>query len=153
MPARTSVVPLASRIVRWGRLVELGRYVAEPVIPGRRVGLLVVRSDSGVPPGIRLAADRRQLGLGIDEPIALHGGQLVFLAHGDGIDGTDLGAEPAEHAAPCLEHELAQLTVALLRWDDVHLQTGRRADAGAETARNAECLAGLRIGAQRGQSP
>ena len=75
-------------------------------------------------------------------------GKLVLVAHGDGIDRADLRAEPTEQAAAGAENELAQLAVTFLGGHDVHLEAGRRADAGAEPAGHAERLTRVRVGAQ-----
>ena len=81
------------------------------------------RLDDFVPPARGLSANGGQLGLGVDESVAVLNGELVILAHGDGIDGADLGAKPAEHAATRSQDEFAQLAVTLFGGNDVHLET------------------------------
>src|SRR6185437_3976650 len=72
-------------------------------------------------------------------------------AHSDRVDGANLSAEAAEEAAARAQDELAEFAVAFLRRKHVHLQAAGRTDARAESTGDTECLAGLRIGAQRWQ--
>src|SRR6185437_6661921 len=69
------------------------------------------------------------------------------------VNRAHLRAEPAEHATTGLQDELAQLAIAFSRRNDVHLETRRWADACAEPAGHAECLAGFRVDPQRWQAP
>src|SRR5690606_18718757 len=113
----------------------------------RRVRLVVAR-QAGLPPCFGLGTEMRQLRLGVNETLALERGQLVLLAHRDGVNRAHLGAEPAEEAPARLQDELAQLAVAFLGRNDVHLEAAGWADAGAEATGDAERLTRLRISAQ-----
>src|SRR5688500_9148309 len=64
-------------------------------------------SGSIFPPVGKLGAYGRELGLGVDEAIALHHRKLVLMTHGDGINRTDLRAEAAKQAATGAENELS----------------------------------------------
>src|SRR5690349_14871920 len=111
-PVRASSLSLD----RWpaAGLVQVGPMVPEGIVARRCVGLLIVGPNTGLPPDRRLGADSGQLGLGVDQAVALQGGELVLLAHRDRVHRADLRAEATEEAAAGLEDELAELAVALL---------------------------------------
>src|SRR5215213_7917231 len=72
------------------------------------------------PPVGKLCANRGELGLRVDETVAIHDRELVLVAHRNCVDWTDLRAESAEKAATGAEDELTQLPVPFLRRHDVH---------------------------------
>ncbi len=108
-----------------------------------------VGSRPRLPPDRRLRADRRQLGLRVNEPVAIEHRQLVLAAHRDCVHRADLSAQSAEHAAARPQDELAEFAVAFFRRNNVHFQAGCRANARTQTASYAKRLASVGIGAER----
>src|SRR5215217_1982963 len=150
----TFEAPPESRVLALGRRIAAfaeQRFAVAGARPGiRSSGKL---SSAIFPPVRKLGANGRELGLRVDEAVAIHHRELVLVAHGNGIDRADLRAEPAEEAATRAQDELTQLAVSLLGRDDVHLQARGGADAGTETAGHAQRLARIRIGAERWEAP
>src|SRR6476619_4322963 len=105
--------------------------------------------QAGLPPGVLVVADRRELCLGIHKTVALHHRELVFAGHRNRVDWANLRAESAEHAPTGLQDELAELAISFLRGHDVHLEARRRANACTEPTGHTECLSGFRVDSQR----
>src|SRR5215210_1057696 len=91
---------------RLGQVLALRRRIdalAEQrfAVAGARPGIRCTGKLTGAvfPPVRELGTNGRELGLGVDESVAVHHGELVLVAHGDGVDRTDLRAEAAKEAA------------------------------------------------------